>query len=101
METWVFRHWALPGGALGTLIARIVELAFIGYFLATGSYAFKTRIRELFQISKTLVKRIVEKALPLALNEVLWASGMALLLKFYATRGADVISRIFNCNHRF
>ena len=87
-----FPALGVAGGALGTLIARIVELAFIGYFLATGSYAFKTRIRELFQISKTLVKRIVEKALPLALNEVLWASGMALLLKFYATRGADVIS---------
>ncbi|MDE8051231.1 MATE family efflux transporter [Erysipelothrix rhusiopathiae] len=80
------------GGAIGTFIARCVELTFISYFLVTGNYAFKTRIRDMFDISRTLVKRITAKAFPLALNEVLWASGMALLLRLYATRGAEVIS---------
>ncbi|WP_228410364.1 hypothetical protein [Erysipelothrix piscisicarius] len=51
------------GGAIGTFIARCVELTFISYFLVTGNYAFKTRIRDMFDISKT--KRITAKAFPL------------------------------------
>lgn len=87
-----FPRLGITGAALGTLIARIVELAFIGYFLKSGNYAFKTQVKEIFHISHKLIKRIVSKALPLVFNEVLWAAGMALLLKLYATRGPEVIS---------
>lgn len=93
----IYGHFGFPalgvlGGALGTLIARSVELSFILYFLKTGEYQFKTNLKNIFSVSKNLVKKITNKALPLAVNEVLWATGMALLLRFYATRGADVIS---------
>lgn len=87
-----FPQLGVLGAALGTLIARFVELAIILMFLTFGNYAFKTKISELFDISKRLINHIFVKALPLSINEILWASGMALLLKFYATRGADVIS---------
>lgn len=93
----IYGHMGFPklgvfGGALGTLIARFVELAFILYYLKKGDFAFKTKLKDLFHIPAQLAKRIWVKALPLLMNEILWASGMALLLKLYATRGNDVIS---------
>lgn len=86
-----FPRLEVTGAAVGALIARIVELIFMLYFLKVGNHAFYAPLR-LFKITKNLSKRIIQKALPLAFNEVLWAFGMALLLKFYATRGPSVIS---------
>ena len=93
----IYGHFGFPamgivGAGIGTLIARIVEIIVIILFLRRNDYPFKTPITTLFQVSPTLVKAISLKALPLALNEVLYASGMAMLMKFYGTRGADAIS---------
>lgn len=93
----IYGHFGFPtmgivGAGIGTLIARIVEIIVIILFLRRNDYPFKTPITTLFQISPTLVKAISLKALPLALNEVLYAGGMAMLMKFYGTRGADAIS---------
>ena len=93
----IYGHLGMPalgvvGAGIGTLIARIVELGIILYFLVDGDYKFKTPFKDLFDISPTLSKAITLKALPLSLNEVLYASGMAVLMRFYGTRGADVIS---------
>ena len=93
----IYGHFGFPalgvmGAALGTLIARIVELVIVSYALRKGFYRFKSPVAHLFKISKTLIKAISLKALPLSLNEIAYAAGMALLLRFYGTRGADVIS---------
>lgn len=93
----IYGHFGAPalgviGAGIGTLIARIVELIVILIFLQKGKYPFKSNIRELLHISPTLAKNITLKAIPLSLNEVLYASGMALLMRFYGTRGSEVIS---------
>lgn len=93
----IYGHFGFPklgvvGAAIGTLIARSVELLIIGYALNKGTYTFRFHLSTLFRIPKKLIKSITLKALPLTINEVLYASGMALLLRFYGTRGADVIS---------
>lgn len=93
----IYGHLGFPalgvkGAALGTFLARIVELLIVSYALKKGFYRFKSNINSLFNISKTLVKAITLKALPLSINEILYTGGMALLLRFYGTRGADVIS---------
>ena len=93
----IYGHFGFPalgvyGAALGTLIARIVELLIVTYALKKGFYRFKSPMKQIFKISKTLTKAITLKALPLSLNEIGYAAGMALLLRFYGTRGADVIS---------
>lgn len=93
----IYGHFGFPalgvvGAGIGTLIARIVELLIIYFSLKTGEYVFRSSSKDLFNISPTLIKAITLKALPLSINEILYASGMALLLRFYGTRGADVIS---------
>lgn len=93
----IFGHFGFPrlgvlGAALGTLIARVVELGFLLYLLKKNDFVFKTRVIDLFVIEKRLIQRITVRGIPLVINELLWSSGQALLFKFYATRGAYVMS---------
>ncbi len=87
-----FPNMGVVGAALATYIARIVELILYLVALKLGDYQFKTRVFDLLKMSRHLIERILVKAAPLALNEVLWSFGMAMLYKFYATRGPEVLS---------
>ena len=93
----IFGHFGFPrlevrGAALGTLLARFIELGMCLYLLKKGSYPFDTDLNRMFEIPRDLMNRVLSKAAPLILNETLWSAGMATLFKFYSTRGADVMS---------
>lgn len=95
----IFGHFGVPalgilGAALGTLIARLVELALLLIALYRTHFPFNTKVREIFSIPKRLVSSITKKSLPLMLNEIGYAAGLALLYKFYGTRGAEVQTAI-------
>lgn len=87
-----FPKFGLFGGALSLLSARLIEMSFLMVRLHQGNYAFKTKIKEIFVIQKSLILTMVSKMLPLTISEIFWAIGLTLLLKFYATRGADVVT---------
>lgn len=87
-----FPALGIVGGALSLLIARSIELAFLLFALISGNYAFKTKLRDIFNIPLKLIRQMVSKMLPLTISEIFWAVGLTLLLKFYATRGPDVVT---------
>lgn len=93
----VYGNFGLPslgllGGALSLLIARAFELTFLLIALNRVDYAFKTSVKDLLNIPKSLSKRMFSKMIPLTVSEIFWAIGLALLLKFYGTRGSDVVT---------
>lgn len=87
-----FPELGIRGAAYATVVARIIEVGILLYFLKDRNFEFKTKVKEIFQVPITLSKKIMIKAAPLALNEILWSAGMATLFKFYSTRGAEVMS---------
>lgn len=94
---FIFGHFGFPrlevrGAALGTLIARMIELCMCLYLLKAGEYAFATEPSRLFEIPRAIAEKVLSKAAPLMLNETLWSAGLATLFKLYGTRGADVLS---------
>lgn len=96
---FIFGHFGFPalgivGAALGTLIARILELTYLVLVLYRNDYGFTTNLNDLFKIDSTLRKNITLKAIPLLLNEIGWSAGMALLFKFYATRGETALAAL-------
>lgn len=93
----IFGHFGMPnlgvaGAALATLVARLVEMSLLLVMLKIEEFPFKTRLQDLFVIDAGLMKQISLKAAPLAMNEILWSSGNAVMLKFYGTRGGVVLS---------
>lgn len=95
----IFGHFGFPqmgilGAALGTLIARFVELAYLTYALIKKDFGFTTSLFDLLKIDTDLKRAITIKALPLLLNEIGWSAGMAMLYKFYATRGENVLAAL-------
>ena len=93
----IFGNFGLPtlgvqGAAIATLIARLVEMFLLLIILKFTEFPFKTKIKDLFNIDSDLVKQISLKAAPLAMNEILWSGGNAMMLKFYGTRGGAVLS---------
>ena len=87
-----FPRLGIEGAALATVIARFVEITLALFALKRYDFPFKTKITEIFHISKEVFTKVIVKAAPLMLNEILWSFGMATLFKFYSTRGSDVMS---------
>lgn len=94
---FIFGHFGAPamgvvGAAMATLISRSLECCILLVIIWRYDFPFKTKINDIFKIEFKLMERITIKAVPLLANEILWSCGQAMLLKLYATRGADVIT---------
>lgn len=84
----------VSGAAIATVIARFVEciivVAWTHMHADKNPYivgAFKS-----FRIPGNIFKGIFIKGTPLMLNEMLWASGMAVIVQCYAVRGLEVVA---------
>lgn len=84
----------VSGAAIATVIARFVECIIVVVWTHThadknpyivGAYASPV-------IPKNIFKGIFIKGTPLMLNEMLWASGMAVIVQCYAVRGLEVVA---------
>lgn len=91
-----FPALGVVGAALGTVIARVVELAIV--LIWTHTHAEKAPyIKGVYRsprIPAELCRRITVKCLPLLGNEFLWSSGMAVLNQCYSTRGMAAVNAI-------
>lgn len=93
----IFGHFGFPqlgvvGAAVATTLARVVELVLLLWMMKVNDFPFATQLSDIFDIPFELAKKITIKAVPLCTNEILWSSGMAMLLKLYGTRGPAVLT---------
>ena len=93
----IFGYWGFPalgveGSALATVVARTVE----AMSLVWAVYRFKTpaasALRELFSISGEYVRKFFRTALPVILNEFIWALGMTMYSVVYARMGTEALA---------
>lgn len=91
-----FPKLGVAGAAIATVISRFAELFIV--MIATHSrkdkYPFIRDAYHGFTVPKTLVKNILCKALPLIMNETLWAGGVAMLNQRYSKCSFDAISAV-------
>ncbi len=89
-----FPELGIQGAALGTLIARLVELVLVIIAVHRSKFAFRSSFKDMFKIPAKLSIAITKKSFPLMVNEIGYSFGLALLFKFYGTRGPDVQTAI-------
>ena len=95
----IFGVYGIPalgvkGAAIATVIARFVEFSIVVAWThfhknlnpyIIGAYASP-------KIPRHILKGILIKGSPLMVNEMLWASGMAVISQCYAVRGLEVVA---------
>ncbi len=95
----IFGLWGAPalgvrGAAIATVIARFVECIIVVVWTHVNAAKNKFIIgayRSL-RIPKNICLAILKKGTPLMLNEMFWASGMAVIAQCYAVRGLEVVA---------
>lgn len=89
-----FPKLGVTGAAIATVISRYVQLVIVIVWthLHTKILPFAKGLYQSLAIPRELVWKIVIKGLPLMVNELLWAAGMAVLNQCYSMRGLDAIA---------
>ena len=84
----------VTGAAIATVISRYIQLLVVVAWthLHTRRVPFAKGLYAGCTIPKALVGRIAVKGLPLMMNEIFWAAGMAVLNQCYSLRGLDAIA---------
>ena len=97
----IFGKCGLPqlgvvGAAVATVVSRYVQAAVVVVW--THRHAVRMPFivgayRE-FKIPAQLTGNIVKKGIPLMINEILWAAGMATMTQCYSMRGLDAVAAL-------
>ncbi len=89
-----FPQLGVKGAALATVISRYVEALIIVTFthLRNKIYTFINGAYRSAKIPLKLCFKIIKSGSPLLINEFLWSTGTAMLLKCYSERNYDIVS---------
>lgn len=84
------------GAAAATSLSRFVELALVALWTHRNheKNPFIVRAYSSFRIPKNVAAYIFRVGVPLLINEVLWALGVAVLTQCYSVRGLDVVAAV-------
>lgn len=95
----IFGHFGFPklgvtGAAIGTLIARLLEMG----ILLTATYGYKylniAKFKEMFRLSTDLVKRYFRMSSIVVAKDMVWAIGITVYMGIYGRMGTDVVAVI-------
>lgn len=78
-----FPQMGIQGAAIATLAARLVEMTIYLMVLIRSRHFFKFDGNGMLHINTGLLVNIVQKAIPLTLNEILFSVGQAMVFKSY------------------
>lgn len=89
-----FPEMGVAGAALATVIARILEAAYVMVYthLHAKQYPFIVGAYRSLRIPAHLCRDIFVKGAPLMLNESLWSVGMTIISSSYSSRGLEVVA---------
>lgn len=82
----------IRGSAIGTLIARTVEMTLLLFIVYKNKLPIAASFKELFDLPREFVKRFYKITSPVILNESVWALGVSIYSVVYAHMGTDVIA---------
>ncbi len=80
---WFFPELGVKGAAIATLTSKIIEFLILLTILNNNNEGLKYKMFAFLQLKSSLVYAIIKKAIPLSLNEVGWAGGMAIMMALY------------------
>lgn len=89
-----FPELGVKGAAYGTLIARVVEILFIIYFVYKDIGPLAATIKEMTDWTKSFVNRYLITTWPVVFNEAIWAFGQIMYSVAYASIGEEATAAV-------
>ena len=80
------------GAALGTLLARTIEVLIVVFYAVKMNDVVKIRWRDFFVKDKALGKDFLTYAFPVLLNELAWGAGMAAISAIVGHLGSSAVA---------
>lgn len=97
----IFGHFGVPalgvdGAAYATIISRYLEVFIVMLWthMHKEKNAFIVGAYKTLRIPASLMKQIIIKGSPLAINEALWAMGITMMNQNYSLRGLSVVAAL-------
>ena len=88
----------IPGAALATVIARLVELSILLFFIFGRNNIIKGELREYFSYSREMAVRVARNAIPTTINETMWGLGTSMYVAAFARIGVTAGAAYQACN---
>lgn len=89
-----FPVMGVKGAALGTLIARVVEIIFILYSVYRNPGPLAATFKELVDWDKAFIDRYLKTTYPVILNEGFWSLGQIMYSIAYARIGVEATAAV-------
>ncbi len=89
-----FSPMGVKGAAIGTLIARIVEIIFILYTVYRTPGPLSATLKELLDWDRVFVKRYLKTTYPVIINEGFWSLGQIMYAIAYARIGVEATAAV-------
>lgn len=74
----------VKGAAIATIIARVIELSTLLFFIYSKKLPCALKVRHFFINEKEFLSRFIKITLPVILNEMLWSFGVTIYTVIYA-----------------
>ena len=94
-----FNAYGVKGAAIATLTSSSLgAILLIMYLVKSKEEVFKIKFSIYKEITKDFLKKIFEKALPVAINETMWGLGMTVFLIAYGFISIDSLASVHVSN---
>lgn len=89
-----FPKLGVVGAAIGTVVSRYLQALIVMIWTHTHAerMPFIVGAYKSFYVPGHLVSKILVSGIPLMINEIMWAAGMATLMQCYSMRGLDTVA---------
>ncbi|MEG0793039.1 MAG: MATE family efflux transporter [Lachnospiraceae bacterium] len=87
-----FEPMGIKGAAIGTLMARVIELVIVLFYAVKKNKIVKIKIRDCFHFDQILFKDYIIYALPVIINEMLWGMGFSAISAVIGHMGSAAVA---------
>ena len=91
---WIFPEMGIRGAAVATAIARFAESAILVTTVYRSNKEIAVNRDDIKLVTSAFIMRYIKLALPVILNEVLWALGMTMYKVVYGRIGTNALAAV-------